>query len=212
MRFLFCLPVYNEIESIQFVVAKVQAFGYDLLITDGGSTDGTRAAIADMGIPCIDRPGKGKGVGLRLALEFAAENGYTHMGYLDCDMTYPVDKFNHLLSHSDADMVVGVRDFSALSLVRRLVNIFFRILINFRFKASFTDVLSGMRLLKVSKFHKALQGDFFEIEPEMNMLAAEKQYQVVEVPIPYLSRAGESKIGARAFFQILTAILFYPRR
>lgn len=210
MKVLFCLPVYNEIESLEKVVEQISVLGYDLIITDGGSNDGTRQLIDKLNIHCIDRPGKGKGVGIRMALEYAFHNRYTHLAYVDSDMTYPIHQFDQLLSiAASVDMVVGVRRFTDITLIRRIANVYFSKLIRYVMGGNFSDVLSGMRVLRVEKFVSQLKADEFEIEPEMHCLSIKKKYSVKEFSIPYFIRLGESKIGFRAFFRINKLILSY---
>jgi glycosyltransferase involved in cell wall biosynthesis len=210
MRLLFCLPTYNEVYSIEKVIRQIQALGYDLICTDGGSTDGTKEKIKALNIHCIDRPGKGKGVGIRLGLEFAYKNKYTHFAYVDCDLTYPIEDFPLLIYAAEGvDMVVGTRHLGSISFLRRMVNIFFNHLIALRWKVEFADVLSGMRILKVESFFNQLQSEEFEIEPEMHCLCLSKKMSIKEVSIPYFKRVGDSKIGAKAFFRILFTILTF---
>ncbi len=208
-----CLPVYNEIESLEKIVQQISLLGYDTIITDGGSNDGTRQLIENLKIQCIDRPGKGKGVGLRMVLEYASKKEYTHLAYVDSDMTYPTNHFVDMLDLArHADMVVGVRSFSDITMIRRMVNIYFSKLIKYTVGGNYSDVLSGMRVLKVNRFVNQLNSDEFEIEPEMHCLAIKKQYRVVEHVIPYFKRLGESKIGFRAFLRINLLILSYRHR
>lgn len=213
MKVLMCLPVYNEIQSLENIVQLVSKLGYDMIITDGGSNDGTRQLIDKLKIQCIDRPGQGKGVGLRMVLDYAHLNGYSHLAYVDSDMTYPTDHFTDMIDKGKvADMVVGTRNFGDISLIRRMVNIYFSKLLRLKVGGRFSDVLSGMRVLKVERFVNQLYGEEFEIEPEMHCLAITKHYQVVEHSIPYFKRLGESKIGLRAFLRINWLILLYRLR
>jgi glycosyltransferase involved in cell wall biosynthesis len=59
MRALICLPTYNEEKSIRPLAEKILQMGYDLVVTDAGSTDQTVSFARSMNRK------KGKGEGLR---------------------------------------------------------------------------------------------------------------------------------------------------
>ena len=60
MRALICLPTYNEEKSIRPLAEKILKMGYDLVVTDGGSTDQTVSIARSMNITVLERKGKGK--------------------------------------------------------------------------------------------------------------------------------------------------------
>ena len=208
MNAIACLPTYNEVESIELMIDAIEALGLPLFVTDGGSTDGTRDIISKKGIELFDREkGSGKGAGIQKALDVAKEKGYEWIVFTDCDMTYPVDSIPNLLAVcEDQDMVVGVRSMQDIAFLRRLGNLLFIGLINTLFRAKLTDVVSGMRAVKVSSFQGKLNSLNFEPEIEMTCMALKKGYKIKEIPISYRSRKGKSKIGLSDLFVLVNRI------
>ena len=64
------VPTYDEAETIGEVVDRFREQGYgNVLVVDGGSTDGTRAVAEDHGARVMVQSGSGKGQAVREALE-----------------------------------------------------------------------------------------------------------------------------------------------
>ena len=112
MKTLVCLPTRNERESVAAMIERIRSLGYDLILSDERSDDGTVAIAEGLGVTVHQRDGSGKGFGVRKALEVAAAGGYDVLVLIDCDLTYPVERIPDLLAQMQtADMVVGCRDF-----------------------------------------------------------------------------------------------------
>jgi len=73
MNAIVCLPKYNEIDSIEEMISRIRDIGMDLFISDANSIDGTIEAAKEMGAEVYFHPpdNKGKGVGLKSAMEIA---------------------------------------------------------------------------------------------------------------------------------------------
>ncbi|MHB1559284.1 MAG: glycosyltransferase family 2 protein [Isosphaeraceae bacterium] len=87
MHLLTAIPVYNEEQYLQPVLAEVLRHAGDVLVVDDGSTDRTPELLA--GFPTvrtIRHPrNMGYGAGLRTAFQAAVEGGYDGLITIDCD-------------------------------------------------------------------------------------------------------------------------------
>lgn len=91
------LPVYNEIDSIEDSMASLRAQDYagplEIIVADGGSTDGTRAVLDSLAehdprLLIIDNPHRRQSHGLNLA---AATAKGTYLTRADAHTIYAVD-------------------------------------------------------------------------------------------------------------------------
>ena len=78
------IPTFNEITHIDACLASVLAQNYPLLevlVIDGGSTDGTRERVAEYGPPVrlVDNPGRGPASAMNVGI--AASRGIRHLSY-----------------------------------------------------------------------------------------------------------------------------------
>jgi len=202
------LPTLNEELNIAKMITDVEALGFKVYVTDGGSSDRTTLLAREAGVPVYMRPGRHKGYGIRQAMEESSKLGYKKMIYIDCDQTYPVDRLPELYVLSQTnDIVVGARDFSKIVFINRMVNYFFTGLINILFSARLSDTQSGMRILHIDKFIGHIRSEAFDLESELTCFALRKCLKMKELPVDYYKRVGESKTSIVQAFLILRRIL-----
>lgn len=195
MRALVCLPTLNENESIRKSIEIIKGIGYDVIVTDGGSSDGTIEIATSIGVEILYRRGKGKGKGFMQGLQYAKENGYEYLIVCDCDMTYPLGAIPSLLENiHQHDMVIAARAFKDISFGRRLVNYALTITMRILYNYKFLDVASGYRVLRVSSFYGRLNQEGFEVEIELCALAVLDKMRIRQIVVPYYPRLGASKI------------------
>ena len=96
MRKLVIIPTYNEIANISPMIDKVMSLdgGFDLLVIDDGSPDGTasvverRRAEFPERLFMIERAGKlGLGTAYLTGFKWALERGYDYVFEMDCDFS-----------------------------------------------------------------------------------------------------------------------------
>jgi len=205
---LVWLPTYNEELNVVKMITDIRLLGFKVCVTDGGSTDTTVALARQAGVPVYTRPGKHKGWAIRQAMEESAKMGYKKLMYIDCDQTYPVSKLPELYSLSGScDIAIGARDFSKIVFLNRMANLFFTGLINFLFSSHIKDTQSGMRIFHIDKFIGKLHSDEFDIEAELTCFSLNRKLKVMELPIDYYKRVGESKTSVIQAILILRRIL-----
>lgn len=207
-----CLPTLNERHSLEAIVSSIRSLDlFDIFISDAGSNDGTRELAAQLGLPVVEREGLGKGYGVQSAFEYAYQNGYDYMAIVDCDMTYDIGAFPRLMSERfTCDMVVGARNMKDIALFRRIGNMIHIQAINLLFQSKLTDINSGMRIMRVEKFHQLIDSKNFDVEAQITCRALKNDLKIVELPVDYGARTGESKIVLRDAFEVLFRI-FYER-
>lgn len=187
------LPTLNEAQALPKVVEELKAAGYhDIIVVDGGSTDGTVEEAQRLGLRVIGQYGKGKGMALRTALMYVDT---PYVAVLDADYTYPPAELNKLvplLRHYD--IVTGARQGkmpAPYKLGNRILAWLFRLL----FGTDLRDPLTGMYAARTEVLREAAtEARGFELEVEILAKALANGARVAEVPIQYRERIGKKKL------------------
>jgi dolichol-phosphate mannosyltransferase len=199
------LPTMNEAETIGDVVSGYREVGFDnVLVIDGGSTDGTRQIAEDSGAHVVRQSGRGKGQAIREAVEEYVAVDYVLLA--DGDGTYRPDDADAMLDPLDEDYehVIGDRfaDMHSGAMTRlnkvgnRLINRAF----TFVHGADYQDILSGYRAFTRDSFLRmTLTSDGFGIETEMAVECVKRRIETAVVPITYLPRPVGSNANLRPF-------------
>ena len=120
-RSLVVIPTYNEIENIGRIVTAVlaQPSGFDVLVVDDGSPDGTGAAVRALQaehsgrVHLLERSGKlGLGTAYLDGFRWGLGEGYGFLFEMDADFSHDPADLNRLLLpalRNQADVVVGSR-------------------------------------------------------------------------------------------------------
>jgi dolichol-phosphate mannosyltransferase len=222
---LVVLPTFNERENLERVVAGVRERGFDVLIVDDASPDGTgelacRLSERDPRVEVIQRPRKmGLGSAYVAAFKRGLENGYELFVEMDADGS-------HLPQHLEA-IVAGARDAGGLCIGSRYIkggsvvgwgparyllswaaNVYCRGLLGIRVR----DCTSGYRcysrtaLVRVGLERVVSDGYSFQIE--MVYRCARLGFPVVETPIRFEDRVhGKSKVSEGEVRKALLAVL-----
>lgn len=224
-----CIPVYNEegaiAETLQRCLAvegALRAAGVpriEIIAVDDGSKDRTAEIIGAYDGVRLIRHERNKGYGAALKTGFAAAS-YGLVGFLDADATYPPEAFPSLCRQviAGADLVIGSRMAGAdteMPAVRRLGNFIFANLLTLIGRTRVTDSASGMRVFRREALELLLPlPDGLNLTPVMSTRAVHEGITVVEVPITYTERVGESKLsvtkdGVRFLTTIVSTALAY---
>ncbi len=214
MQIAVIIPAFNEDKTIAKVIEDFykelpEAF---FCIVNNNSSDMTEKS-AQEALNKTGSPGKilfekrqGKANALRRAFQ---EIDSDICIVVDGDATYSALEINKLLQpviNNQADMIVGDRLSSGVyknqnkRAFHNFGNQLVKNLINFIFKSSLNDIMSGYRVLNrkfVHNFPILKQG--FEIETEMTLHALDKRFRILEIPINYFERPQGSKSKLNTF-------------
>lgn len=193
---LAVIPAYNETQHIAQVVKAVKHY-LPVLVVDDGSVDETAHQAALAGAEVLRQvPNQGKGTALRLGFHKAIDQGYEAVITLDGDGQHDpqeIGKFLEAYSEDQADLVIGMRNFSKMPRSRRLANTLGRWLISWAMGQSIPDNQSGYRLLSRRLMKTLLDSKEQGFEFEVEMLAAclKNNFRLKWVPISTIY-AGET--------------------
>lgn len=204
------IPAYNEADGIEEIAVRVLSVKNDLaeigvedlelLVVDDGSGDGTAEVAGRIeGVRLICH-GTNKGYGAALKTGFSNANGEL-IGFLDADGTYPPEYFPQLCQKAlnGGELVIGSRmsgTKSKMPVTRRLGNFFFANLLSLIGRQKVSDSASGMRVFQRNILERIYPlPDGLNLTPVMSTRAVHEGIQMVEVPIPYDERVGNSKLS-----------------
>ena len=203
------IPVYNEEAGIGRTVEHLteylgkQPWRTEVLCVDDGSTDRTPEILRQLaGVTVISAPQNG-GYGAALKLGFAAARG-RYIGFCDADETYPVRMLGPMLamleSRPDVPLVAGSRLLGSgegLSLLRRSGNVMLTLMSRVLCRTAATDACSGMLVLR-EELRRQVELETFtddlDFTLQLRCRCGMRGIEVLELPIPYEDRAGDSKL------------------
>jgi glycosyltransferase involved in cell wall biosynthesis len=186
------LAIAKTIQDIQ----KVTNYEAEIVIVDG-STDNTSYIAEKMGVHVIKQKPQGYGIAVKAALLSATKNIIVT---LDCDDTYPTESIPEFvrLIMEGYDVVSGsriVRDSRSMSRFNRFGNIIFAKLTSWLYGISITDVTTGMRAYRKEVINSINWTENVGLSAELIFRPAIRKYKIIEIPIDYRVRVGETKLN-----------------
>jgi len=196
------LPVINERENLRALIPRLREIAelfhleYEIIVVDGGSSDGTRETAAELGARVVAERRPGYAGALVTGL---AEARGAYLLTLDADMSHdPAFVAKMWRARGRADIVIAsryVRGGMAYAersrrVLSYLLNSFLRRLLSVPVR----DLSSGFRLYRRAAVEKLeLTSRNFEVLEEILVKAWAQGYSVTEVPFTYFPRrAGRS--------------------
>lgn len=223
-RLSIVVPAYNEEDAIDDIIRRclearavlareLGLTGVEVVVVNDGSRDATLEKASKWTEARVVSHPVNRGYGAALMTGFAAASGEL-VSFLDADGTCDPLAFSGLvkaLRDEKADMAVGLRLHagSRMPLVRVVGNKFYAALLGGLTGQSFTDTASGMRVFKKTLLSRmAPLPTGLDFTPAMTARVACMGGKIVESPIPYAERTGESKLSVIADgFRFLRSIL-----
>jgi len=198
-------PAYNEADNIRRAVADFSLPGVvdEVVVVDNNSRDRTAAEAAAAGARVVREPRQGYGYALQRGL---AEATGDLIILAEPDGTFVGRDVLKLLAYSDDfDMVCGTRTTRELIWQQANMGWFLRLgnwavakMIQLLYDApSLTDCGCTLRLTRrdaLARFREELTVGGSHFLPEMVILALKRGLRIIEVPVNYRGRVGESKI------------------
>lgn len=198
---LALIPAHNEEARIGAVVEGAKRH-LKVVVVDDGSGDGTAQAAEAAGARVIRHEvNQGKGAALRSGFRHAIEQGYDFVITLDADGQHDpaeIPAFLEAYAATQADLIIGRRDFRQMPFIRRLSNTLGTLLFSWAVGRRIPDNQSGYRLIgrRLLETEAVLQSAEagFEFEVEMIALALKEGLSMEWVPIRTIYRDEKSHI------------------
>lgn len=202
------MPCLNEEETLGICIEKAQntldALGIvgEVVIADNGSTDNSVRIAEQLGARVVHQPTRGYGAAYLAG--FAAAQGHSIvMG--DSDDTYDFTDLERFITplQDGYDFVIGNR-FKGKILPgampwpnRYIGNPILSGMLRILFGTSISDSHCGMRAFTQKAYQRMkLKTTGMEFASEMVIKALETKLKILEIPITYHPRSGESKLNA----------------
>ena len=227
-RKIVITPTYNERENIENIIRKVFSLdgGYDILIIDDGSPDGTAAIVKRLQqefperLHMIERPGKlGLGTAYITGFKWSIDKGYDYTFEMDADFSHNPEDLPRLYQacKDGADLAIGSRYCDGISVINwpigRIImsyyaSVYVRTILGMKvydctagFKCYSNKVLRTIDLDKVE-----MKGYGFQIE--MKYTTYKLGFKITEVPIIFVNRkAGTSKMSGGIFGEAFWGVI-----
>jgi glycosyltransferase involved in cell wall biosynthesis len=195
------MPVFNEASTLEIILGHVleRPEVGEVIAVDDGSTDRsweilTRIAAGDRRVRAFrQEANQGKGAALRRAI---SELRMPFALVQDADLEYDPRDYPVLLQpllEGRADVVYGVRGFAgqtAFSFWFVMGNKVVTLATNLLFDCYISDMETGFKVLRSDLWRRLnLQGNRFDVEPDVTARALRLGYHIHEVPIRYYARS-----------------------
>jgi glycosyltransferase involved in cell wall biosynthesis len=197
------IPTFNEAETISGVIREIpDPYRSDIIVADGGSTDGTQAAARAAGARVI-QAGRGYGRACALGAE-AANPASTVIAFMDGDgadrgdliarIARPVLDNTHdfvLASRTRGEREPGAMLWHQV-LAGRMAGFGMKLL----YGTHYSDMCAFRAIRRDALRNLALAEMTYGWNIEMQMRAARARLRILEIPLPYRCRAaGRSKVA-----------------
>ena len=201
MKISVVIPVYNEIDTIEGILVRVDqvAIKKEIIVIDDFSNDGTRERLKKIATDkdsvkvIYHSRNRGKGAALRTGFESVTGDIIIIQ---DADLEYDPNEYPKLLEpilDGRADVVYGSRFIGGPHRV-----LFFWHYVGNKFLTLISNALTNLNLTDMETCYKVfksqilrdinLKSNRFGFEPEFTAKVAKKRLRIYEVPISYSGR------------------------
>ena len=227
-RALVIIPTFNEIENIEKMLNTVMALpgGFEVLVVDDGSPDGTAAAVRRLmevrggRIHLEERTGKlGLGTAYIHGFKWALAREYSHVFEMDCDFSHNPEDLPRLLEActEGADVSIGSRYVQGVNVVnwpmgRVLMSYFAGFYVRFITGIPIQDATAGFvcyRKKVLETIHlDQIKFIGYAFQVEMKFTTWKYKFNILEVPIIFTDRTkGTSKMSANIFKEAIFGVI-----
>ena len=227
-RKIVIIPTYNEKENIERIIRKVFSLdgGYEILIIDDGSPDGTAAIVKSLQkefpdrLNLIERAGKlGLGTAYITGFKWALGHGYDYIFEMDADFSHDPDDLPRLLEacKDGEGVAIGSRYCDGISVVnwpigRIIMSYYASVYVRTVLRMKVFDCTAGYKcysrrvLETIDLDNVKMKGYGFQIE--MKYTAWKLGFPIREVPVIFVNRkAGSSKMSGSIFGEAFWGVI-----
>ena len=227
-RKIVIIPTYNEKENIERIIRKVFSLdgGYEILIIDDGSPDGTAGIVKSLQpefrerLHIIERAGKlGLGTAYITGFKWALSHGYDYIFEMDVDFSHDPDDLPRLLEacKEGEGVSIGSRYSDGISVVnwpigRIIMSYYASVYVRTVLRMKVYDCTAGFKcysrrvLEAIDLDNVRMKGYGFQIE--MKYTAWKLGFPIREVPVIFVNRkAGSSKMSGSIFGEAFWGVL-----
>ena len=222
------IPTYNEILNINNLIEAVMKLpeGFDVLVVDDDSPDGTAAVVTTMAKEFTDRvflekrtEKSGLGTAYVHGFKWALGNGYDYIFEMDADFSHNPKDLSRLYQAciDGADLAIGSRYVKGVNVVNWPLN---RVLLYY-FASIYVRIITGMKIHDTTAGFIAYKRKVLETIPlddikfvgyafqiEMKYRAFCKGFNIREIPIIFTDRVlGESKMSGGIIKEAVFGVL-----
>ena len=224
------IPTYNEKENIERMIRTLLALehGFDVLVVDDGSPDGTAGIVKSLmaEIPdkvfIIERSGKlGVGTAYIAGFKWALKQGYEYIFEMDADFSHNPDDVPRLYeacAKDGADLSVGSRYVTGVNVVNWPMG---RVLMSY-FASKYVRMITGLPVYDTTAGFNCYRRSVLEaidldairfkgyaFQIEMKFVTHKCGFTIKEVPVIFVNRVlGVSKMSggifSEAFFGVIS--------
>ena len=226
---IIIIPTYNERENIEKMIRTLLSLehGFDILVVDDGSPDGTADVVKGLmklykdRVFILERSGKqGLGTAYIAGFKWALERSYEYIFEMDADFSHNPDDVPRLYAacaESGHDLAVGSRYVTGVNVVnwpmgRVLMSYFASKYVRLITRLPVCDTTAGFncyrrRVLETIELDKIrFKGYAFQIE--MKFTTYKCGFSIKEVPVIFVNRVlGTSKMSGGIFGEAFFGVI-----
>ena len=226
---IIIIPTYNERENIEKMIRTLLSLehGFDILVVDDGSPDGTADVVKGLmklyedRVFILERSGKqGLGTAYIAGFKWALERSYEYIFEMDADFSHNPDDVPRLYAacaDSGHDLAVGSRYVTGVNVVnwpmgRVLMSYFASKYVRLITRLPVCDTTAGFncyrrRVLETIELDKIrFKGYAFQIE--MKFTTHKCGFSIKEVPVIFVNRVlGTSKMSGGIFGEAFFGVI-----
>ncbi len=226
---IIIIPTYNEKENIEKMIRVLMRLehGFDVLVVDDGSPDGTAGIVKGLmaefeeRVFIIERAGKlGLGTAYIAGFKWAIAHGYEYIFEMDADFSHNPDDVPRLYAacaDEGYDLSVGSRYVTGVNVVnwpmgRVLMSYFASKYVRFITRLPVYDTTAGFNCYRRKVLETidldAIRFKGYAFQIEMKFTAYKYGFKIKEVPVIFINRVlGVSKMSGGIFSEAFFGVM-----